>query len=535
MPGTRSNTLSFTMNQQTPVSSVPLPTSQVRRNLTQLFCILILAIVVVTTFVLQDKIVGFEGGYSDYEPNHHGWVTAHTLAIISNATPQDYFVGYALVSIDDQGKLHYDYFDRYPFFFSAIMNRILSLAPTLAGKILLAKQVMNFIFLATIILAFLLIDKLINSKILALTTALLSFSNLYLLWYKDMVHFDQPALFGFLLLIYAIAFYKLDGRKRFLYIATFVAIALGRGYASYSIFIVWLAIEALLILKTRGLSYIEKFKQILRHPSFYLFVAAIAWGGMLLGYNILIEARTRHVTVLQTSIIQSARSRLSLNPEFNVQKEGIINWPDFLESQIDRVVRWSFPFKSINRGLLISSLILIGMFIVMGLMMRKESTAKRMIFLILALSGFGWLIPLRNLSAFHDYTAMYYIGIPLTFFAAVFALLKLPRNITYVLAVLALVIYVKAIVDVKNWHEERQGNVSTYTYDFMQIRAQIEGTGNRVKVIAGIPYGPFPLGFYLHGQYLSSKTTAKYLISANREYTPNNLTPNDKVIFLFRK
>jgi hypothetical protein len=523
------------MTQPNSTSSVPLAATQARTDIAQLFCILILAVVVVATFALQDKIVGFEGGYSDYEPNHHGWVTAHTLAIISNATPQNYFVGYALVAITDQGELHYDYFDRYPFFFSAIMNRILSLAPTLADKILLAKQVMNFIFLATVILAFLLIDKLINDKILAVAAALLSFSNLYLLWYKDMVHFDQPALFGFLLLIYAIAFYKLDRTKRFLYVATFVAIALGRGYASYSIFMVWLAVEAFLILKTRGLSLIEKIKQLIRHPSFYLFVVAIVWGGILLGYNILIEARTRHVTILQTSIIQSARSRLSLNPEFNVEKEGIINWPDFLESQIDRVVRWAFPFRSINKGLFVSSLILIGMFVVMGLMLQKAGTEKRTIYWLLALSGFGWLIPLRNLSAFHDYTAMYYIGIPLAFFAAVFVLVKIPRNVTYFIVVATLIIYVTALVQVKHWHEEREGDVSAYTYDFMRIREQIDGTGKRVKVVAGIPYGPFPLGFYLHGQYLSSKNTAQYLIAGNPEYMPNNLTPENQVIFLFRK
>jgi hypothetical protein len=155
--------------------------------------------------------------------------------------------------------------------------------------------------------------------------------------------------------------------------------------------------------------------------------------------------------------------------------------------------------------------------------------------LILIISGFGWLIPLRNLSAFHDYTAMYYIGIPLVFFTAIFLLLKLSKSATYLLAVLALIAYTTAIVQVKNWHEEREGNVSAYTYDFMRIREQIPGTGNRVKVIAGIPYGPFPLGFYLHGQYISSKSTANYLIAANKEYTQNNLTPNNQVIFLFRK
>jgi hypothetical protein len=50
-----------------------------------------------------------------------------------------------------------------------------------------------------------------------------------------------------------------------------------------------------------------------------------------------------------------------------------------------------------------------------------------------------------------------------------------------------------------------------------------------------IPYGPFPPGFYLSEQYTSSKTMAEYVISRNRNYLPNNLTPNNQVIFLFKK
>ncbi|MBK8619711.1 MAG: hypothetical protein IPN96_22040 [Anaerolineales bacterium] len=50
-----------------------------------------------------------------------------------------------------------------------------------------------------------------------------------------------------------------------------------------------------------------------------------------------------------------------------------------------------------------------------GITIWKQTADRRMIYLILTLSGFVWLFPLRNLAAFHDYTAMYYIGIPLVF------------------------------------------------------------------------------------------------------------------------
>ena len=523
------------MVEKNTVSRFPNFKNYIRSNFLQILCFIVLAIVVVATFIIEDHIVGWQGGYDDLQPKHHGWVSANTLAIISKATPANFFVGYALASKDDQGQMQYEYFDRYPVFFSAIFNRILSLAPNLAEEFMLAKQVMNFIFLATLIIAFLLIEKLSNNKALSLAVVLLAFANPYLLWYKDMVHFDQPALFGFLLLTYAIALYKLDGTTRLLYISTFVAIALGRGYASYAVLGVWLGIEVFMILKPKGVEFREKLKNILGHPSFRLLIIAIVWGGVLLSYNVVVEARTRNVSIFHTSILQSARRRLSLNPEFNIENEGVINWPDFVGSQINRTVQWSLPVKDMNLGVWANGFILAIMFLVMGIMIRRQTLERRIIYLITIFSGFAWLVPLRNLSAFHDYTAMYYIGIPLVFYLSVFTIFNIPRNIAPYLMILGLIIYVSALVQIRDWHEARAGAANAYTYDLMQILEKIDGTGHNIDLIAAIPYGPFPPGFDLSGQYLTPKKIAEYVISKNKNYSPNNLTPNNQIIFLFKK
>jgi hypothetical protein len=522
------------MVNKTPVSRSP--SFQNEENLTSTaLAVAVLLIVVVATFWLQNRIVGWEPGYDDAQPKHHGWVSANTLAIISKATPENYFVGYALAFRNDQNQPQYEYFDRYPVFFSALFNRLLLLAGTLVEEFLLAKQIMNLIFLGTLVVAFLLIEKLTGDKALALVAVLLAFSNPYLLWYKDMVHFDQPALFGFLLLIYAIALYRIDGRKTPVYICTFIAIGLGRGYASYSILFLWLAFEAFLILRTKGIRFREKFNRVVRHPSFVLSVLAVVWGASLLSYNIFAEAQKRDVSILQTSILRSARYRLSLNPEFNLENEGVINWRIFAESQVNRIVQWTFPAQGVNFGVPGNSLLLAVIFAAIGLLVWREPVDKRIVYLLLILAGFGWLIPLRNLSAFHDYTAMYYIGIPLVFFLSILTFLNLHRKLTYMLAALALVLYVSALVQVKAWHEERAGQADTYTHDFVRILEKIEGTGKNINMPEQIPYGPFTPGFYLSEHYLSSRELAEYVVTRNKKYSADILTPENEIIYLFRK
>ena len=479
--------------------------------------------------------MGFEPGYDDLQPKHHGWVTAQTLAIISKATAENGFVGYALAVKDDQNKPDYLYFDRYPVFFSALFNKVLSLRSNMSGQIYLAKQVMNLIFLCTLVMAFLIIDKLIGNKPLALTIVLLAFSNPFLLFYKDMVHFDQPALFGFLLLIYALALYKLDGLKIPLYISTFVAIGLGRGYASIAILILWLVFEAFLILKARGLAIGEKIKKILRHPSFFLLVIGIAWAASLLSYNVLVEAHKRNVPVLQTSILMSAENRLSMNQAFNQENIDIINWSDFIIGQVDRIVKWTFPINQVNLGFLGNSILLGIMFLVMGIIIRRQTLEKRIIYLILVLSGFAWIFPLRNLAAFHDYTTMYYIGISLVFYLSIFSFLKPSRETAYYLAIMGLVIYVSALGQVRDLHNQRAGNADQYTYDFMQIVDKIDGKGKNVYLADTIPYGPYPAGFYLSGEYLSPLNVADYVVSRDKTYLPDNLTPDNRLVFLFKK
>jgi hypothetical protein len=508
----------------------------VRENFTQVLSCIILLVVVITTLKLQNRILGWEGTYEDLQPQHHGKVSSLSLAIIVTSTLENKFVGYADVFKDDQNNVQYDYFDRYPVFFSVLFNAILSLSSKLSVKMYIAKQVMNFIFLGTLIVAFLITDKLTRNKLLSLSAVLLAFSNPFLLFYKDMVHFDQPALFGFLLLIYAIALYKLDGLKLPVYIITFVAIAFGRGYASYAIFILWLIFEAFLVFRSKELNFWEKLKAILKHPSFFLFVIGIIWGASLLSYNIVVEAQKRDIPIQQTSILDSAERRLSLSEKFNEDSKDALDWGNFTKTQVNRIIQWAFPFSTITGlGFLGNLFLLLVMLILMGVAIWRQPVETRMIYLILIFSGFAWLFPMRNLSAFHDYTAMYYIGIPLVFFLSVFTILNPSKEITHILVIASLAVYMLAIVQVKDLHEAKAGNASAYTYDFEQILNKIDGKGKNIYLADPIPHGPNAFQFYLKDQYLAPLKLADYVIAWDKNYLPTNLTPDNQVIFLFKK
>ena len=49
-----------------------------------------------------------------------------------------------------------------------------------------------------------------------------------------------------------------------------------------------------------------------------------------------------------------------------------------------------------------------------------------------------------------------------------------------------------------------------------------------------VPYAPYVPVFYLPGQYISPIEVADYVISENRNYGPDNLTPQNHIMFLFK-
>jgi hypothetical protein len=95
---------------------------------------------------------------------------------MTHATPENLFVGYALADHTASGHTGYLYFDRYPFFLSAIVNAIIHLSQDLSTKVFLARQFMNAVHVVTLFTAFLLVKRLLHNPYLALGIVLITFS-----------------------------------------------------------------------------------------------------------------------------------------------------------------------------------------------------------------------------------------------------------------------------------------------------------------------------------------------------------------------
>ena len=497
----------------------------------------ILTGVSVLIFMTQSRVVGWEPGYNELQPGHHGAVSSRTLAIINHATPANGFVGYVFQTIDENGEKDYDYFDRYPVFFSAGMHALLSLKSKLSTQIYLSRQAMNGIFILTLVAAYLLASRLVKHWAIGLAAVLFAVSSQYLLFYKDMVHFDQPALLGFIFLMYAIAVHMRRANRVLLYGAALVAAALGRGYASIIVLGVWFLLEVLQILLQKGLPLLDKVKKVLKHDSLWVMVISILWAASLLTYNVATEANKRQIPLMQTSIIQSAENWLSLDESFNEQYAGILRWGIFLPTQADRIVRWSFPVWDYDGTKWLNAIIVLGMLATIVAHGARVDAVDRKTLALMVLSGMVWLIAMRNLSAFHDYTTMYYLGFTLAFYVSTFSLLRLPPKLAFVVLVFALAVFAYRNQKTQDLHYRIGQPYNSFTYDVIRIREQFPNGDVTIFLPDGNKTGSTSaaIAFYLPGAFLAPEENAEYVITSDREFLPQTLTPDNTRLFLFER
>jgi hypothetical protein len=517
--------------------------------------LLVLVVAIAAVFTTQRRNVGFEMG-------HHGWVSAHGLAIAEKAVPAAGFLGHSMRVEGRKGAARLIYFDRYPIFFSAFAHQVLDFGdPGLATRIFRARQLMNAVFAATMLAVYALLRIVGWTHWIALTATLLALSGTYFLSYKDMFHFDQPALLGIVLVWIGIATYERSGRRGVLYALALLAVCLGRGAASLGALLAWLGCQAAAAFRSRRRegalrAWARAFAPL---ESFRLLLLCAGVVAAFLVYNVLVESHLTGEPPAQTSIVGSAGRRLGFDAELDTQFTRELAWPRVLATQAERLLIAMTPAvfgvrvdptqtgPAARLGLASGAVVVALLALALAALVvsaprsgagdsgdaRLTALQQRML-VVMALTGPIWLLPLRRLAQFHDYTAMYWLGTVLAI--DLLALLWVPRRWTTVAAALAFAFFVGGNLAVNRRDTPAARRANAETEDLQRVAdalppdARVHVEGGFTNLIPGVP---FALGFYLpQATTIEELHRADYVLSRKR-IAAGGLTPQNRSIFAY--
>jgi hypothetical protein len=434
-------------------------------------------IFIILVFILQPYKVGFEEG-------HHGWVSSHVLSQISRASEANHFLGYSKDILTEGGKVDKVYFDRYPIFFAAISHQILKpFWDNLESTIYVARQMMNVIYILIMLLMLRLTKKLSDDPYIQYGVFFLVSSSSYFVFYKDMVHFDQPAILGSLILLNGIVDYIFLKKRKWLIWGSLIGPLMGRGYFSLFVLLTWVVWESVLFLTKTKLYSKDRFKM-----AILSFVLAVPLPILSLGINIYSEAKIRGVSFEKTSIVISASHRLGLEQYKNAEGAKKVKWLSYILKQTLRTLDLMTPYalyglhihnykKPFIHYLTLLPKMIYQLFIFWGLvkfLKRRKfipflksilEDQRKFVQLILLSSGILWLLVMKNLAAFHEYVSMYGFGISILF--CYYILKKSKQNkilftlfpLIFILSLSLNFIFSTQIASKVNWQAETFQNI----------------------------------------------------------------------------
>lgn len=520
--------------------------------------ILLVAIAVAAlTMFLQSYNIGFWGW-------RHGWTSSHSLSIIRRAVPENRFVGYALAFREADGAITYDYFDRYPVFFSAAMNALLSPIDALPAQIYAARQIMNGLLLLTLFVAYRLARLYLNNRLLAIAATIFAFSSYYFLYYKDMPDFHPPVVLSFLALSYAVARYRLYHERTQLYLVAAAAVLLAFGYAVMFALALWLLLCVINIpLAPHGrLEPRRWLRDLLRLDALWITLIGTLLSAGAIAYNVSAEAAVRGVSLAETSVVDSILRRIPFlegavvdQSRDQIALSGLVGWGQFFIVQFERLIKWSLPLKTGGEtGIRFipgeSEMQVTWWIVALGVPLTawlirfiiRQPPPRREVALLTVLAPVVFLFSMINLTSVHDFVTMFGMGFSVMLWTALLAPLDHPPRTRwaaarpYLVTLLALALYAGSAYWVRvNQNIELIDGVP-YTEDFERIRQTLPARHHTIFLDYNKSHPEcvirdwqcFALGYYLGNNYLTVyPNLADYALSAMPYYVqPEFVDPN---------
>ena len=306
----------------------------------------------------------------------------------------------------------------------------------MAGQIRVARILLLLFFCAAVVLAYSSLRRLTSNPVVALATTFIAFSSYYSLYYNDMIYPKMSMdLFGVLLVFYGMVLFVQDDRFFQFLVKVCTALLLG-----------WHVLALLLPFMFGGLVMSIRKRHDL--PSTVPSTRDACWRWVLLGgimlslstgtlvFNFTNEHSALDGKVSWTKLpsYRSMLRRTGMAPNFNANLAHSRAWQPYLEEEFRRLGQMAFPYVVLTAiGMLDDDgtpqeggrvFVIVGIAMSVACLIGLARGRSRMLLTSLAISGFCWSVPMRNSNAFHDYEALFYIGIPLIFFSQVFGVMQ---------------------------------------------------------------------------------------------------------------
>lgn len=470
------------------------------------------------------------------------------MAIMKKADMENGYLGFTCHYCGDD-KDEFYYFDRYPVIFSGVMNVLLRpFEQNVKLEVAVARGVMSLIFLVTMIFSFKLIRTFTENDIQAFSSVLLTFSGTFFIWYQDMVHYDQPAILGIVILMYHIRKYQLEGNSKHLLLLCAVIPLVGRGYASLFLLAIWVVVEFFGLVRERSLNV----GGLLKLKSLQGLTLAVLFCVIFLGYNIYQESLIRDVSIQETSIVKSALVRTGVT-DLSVKYQSIYDWSGFSVNQLKRFCAGFLPYglyQVSDKGpsiipSLLGIIYFLGISIAMLLALIRRDLRQwlynhRSSLLVMLLSGPFWLFFMKNLAGPHNYTTMYYVLIYLV--AHVLLVRFVPSKGQVILFLFAFLMFNYSLIKKSEMVSERVKSQEIFHSDFDRMRQLLsEEKGGVIWVKNGItkefPGIPYAICYYLFDNQISEESGCDGFCLTTEKQVPGYhlVTPENSKLFLHER
>ena len=467
-------------------------------------------------------------------------VTLNHMAVAENLSPEHRFLGFYGQRLDDEGRLHYVPYNRFPVLGHLLIKLVTLPFPDDAWAGLRAARLLMLAFhAAAVALAWLALRRLVRDPWTALVATLLAFSSCHSLYYADMVATEGVVgLFGLLLVFHGMAMFATEGRYGQLVAKTCGALLLDwHVYALVGPFV------------TLGLaSAWRRGDGRAVRRCLTLGAVAVLFGSVVLGTNVARE----HAALGSETPLAALPSVRSALVRTGVVSRGAFDWPGFAEQQFSRIGLASAPY-AVARFVVdvveppvaaqygTPSIVALSALLVLATLVLVvwPTVRHRLPLAAFALSGPCWAVAVRNGVSLRssEFEGMFYVGIPLALFALTLPrldwLLRAGGRVTVLAGAVAAATFVlSGLLMARTAHDPRRAGLErTRAADSNAIRGLAEGKTIANAAVVSMSRGP---NYYFRGVQttLARRRLADFVLG-DRLAGVRSLTPNNRLWFLY--